>query len=248
VVLHHVAQSSGLFVVASASLDTQGFACGDLNVVDVARVPKLFENGVGEAHHHEVLGGFLPQIVVDAEGVLFREGALDHVIEPLGAGQVCSEGFLDNHPGPTVRLRLVEAALAQVFQNDRELVRPCGKIVEAIPAGAALGIQLVESLCEGSVAFQIVKLATVIEDRRGKSCPQLLVDLLTREFSRCFFELFAEDLVALIAPRETDYAHRGRQCAVGGKIVERGDEFAMGQVAGGTENNYGARLRHCAAR
>ncbi len=176
------------------------------------------------------------------------EGVLNHVIEPLGAGQVGSEGFFDDHTRPTPGLRLVETALAQVFQDDRKLVRTCRKIVEAVAARAALGVQLVQTLCQGLVALQIVELAAMIENRRGKPRPQFVVELLAREFARCLFEFLAKDLVALVAAGESDHAHRRRQRPVRGQIVKGRNQLAMGQIAGGPEDHHGARLRHCAAR
>ena len=73
VVLDHVARGAALVVVAGAVVGADGFADGDLDVIDVFVIPDRLENGVGETHDHQVLDGFLAQIVVDAEDLLFLE-------------------------------------------------------------------------------------------------------------------------------------------------------------------------------
>ena len=179
---------------------------------------------------------------------LLREGALDHFVEPLGTGQIASEGLFHDHPRPAAGLGRVETALAQIFQNDRELVRAGGQVVEAVATCSALGVQLLEAFGKGSIALQIVELASVIEDRRSKPRPQFLFDALARKVSRGFFEFFPEDLVVLVPAREADDAHGGREGAIGGKIVNCWDELTMSQVSRCAENDDGARLWHRAAR
>jgi hypothetical protein len=72
VVLHHVAQGAGLFVItAAAAFHAEVFRAGDLDVADVFAVPERFENRVGETQDHEVLRGLLAEVVVDPIGVAF---------------------------------------------------------------------------------------------------------------------------------------------------------------------------------
>ena len=80
VVLHHVAEGAGFFVVAGAAFHAERFAGGDLDVVDVAGVPHRFEEGIGEAEDDDVLRGLLAEVVVDAEGLGFIEGIFDEIV------------------------------------------------------------------------------------------------------------------------------------------------------------------------
>ena len=66
-VLDHVAQRAGPFVVARAALDADGLGRGDLHVIDVAPVPDRLEHAVREAEDQQVLDGFLAEVVIDAE-------------------------------------------------------------------------------------------------------------------------------------------------------------------------------------
>ena len=177
-VLDHVADGARLIVIAGSTFDTKRFARGDLHVVDVTRIPQLLEDRIRKAHHHDVLRGLLAEVVIDPKGVLLRKRLFDHFVEPLSAGQVGSEGLLDDHTRPTALPRLVESALAQIFQNDRELIRSGREIIEAISTSSALRIQFVETFGKGLIAFQGVELASVIKDRRGENRPQVIADLL----------------------------------------------------------------------
>ena len=54
----------------------------------------------------------------------------------------------------------------------------------------------------------------------------------------------AEFVVGFVAAGEADDLHAGRQFAIDGEVVEGRDELAVGEVAGGAEDDDGARLRH----
>ena len=77
-VLHHVAQGAGFFVVAGSGADAFRFAHSDLHVIDVLVVPNRLEDAVGEPDDHQILNGFFPQIVIDAEDLRFVEHAPRH--------------------------------------------------------------------------------------------------------------------------------------------------------------------------
>lgn len=59
VVLDHVAEGAcGVVVAAAAAFHAEVFCAGDLDLLDESAVPEGFEDVVGEAHDHDVLGGF----------------------------------------------------------------------------------------------------------------------------------------------------------------------------------------------
>ena len=66
------------------------------------------------------------------------------------------------------------------------------------------------------------------------------MDGLAGEFLGGLLHFLAEDVVALVPPREADDHHARGQVAVGGEVVEGGDELAVGQVTGRAENDEGA--------
>src|SRR5207248_11056023 len=64
-VLHHVAQGAGGFVVPGASFYPECFCGGDLDVIDVTRVPDGLENRIREAENENVLCSLLPEQMTD---------------------------------------------------------------------------------------------------------------------------------------------------------------------------------------
>ena len=177
-VLDHVADGARLIIIAGSTFHTQRFASGNLHVVDIARVPQLLEDRVRKAHNHNVLRGLFAEVVIDPKGVLLRKRLFDHFVQPLSAGQVGSEGLLNNHTRPTALPRFVQSAFAQIFENDRELIRSSGEIIKAIPTGSALPIQFIKTFSKALITFHGVELASMVKDRRGENRPQVIADLL----------------------------------------------------------------------
>ena len=99
VILHHVAQGPGFFVVAGPGPDAFRFTHRDLHMIDVLVVPNRLEDAVGEPDDHEILNGFLPQIVIDAEDLRFVEHASRHTVDGLRGGQIAADRFLDDDAG-----------------------------------------------------------------------------------------------------------------------------------------------------
>ena len=99
VVLYHVAQGTGFFVVAGPGSDAFRFAHRDLHVIDVLVVPNRLEDAVGKPDDHQILNGFFPQIVIDAEDLRFVEHAPRHAVDGLGGGQIAADRFLDDDAG-----------------------------------------------------------------------------------------------------------------------------------------------------
>src|SRR4051812_44921801 len=96
-VLDHVAESSGFFVIATALADAKFLADGDLHVIDGFAIPKALENGIGETEHQDVLDRFLAEIMVDAEDLLLARVASELGIQLMGGGQIVAERFLDDN-------------------------------------------------------------------------------------------------------------------------------------------------------
>ena len=85
-VLKHVPENPSLVVVTSAVGQGHGLRDRYLDVVDIVSVPDRLKNGVGEPHDHQVLDGFLAQVVVDTEYLVFCERGVDRFVQPLSRG------------------------------------------------------------------------------------------------------------------------------------------------------------------
>src|SRR5438552_3445572 len=88
----------------------------------------------------------------------------------------------------------------------------------------------------------------MIGERLRKSFPDFIAHGLAGKFPHGFLHLLPKIIVALRPACETDDCHCGRQFALGGKIVKRGNQFPVRQIASSAEDYDAARLRHRARR
>ena len=242
-VLHHVPQRAGFFIItAAAAFHAEVFGAGDLDVADVAAVPKGFENRVGETQHHQVLRGFLAEIMVDPIGVAFVERVVHHLVQMLRGGEVRAERFFHDHARPATGLGLVEPG---VFQCNEDLIEELGSgcdIEQTVAFSAVFGIDRIEFLGQAFVACRIGELRGVVANGFNERFPDLVIMARAGNLAVQQFQPFAEFRVRLFTPRETDDFHAGGKLAVDSQIIKRRDELAVRQVSGGTEDDDRTRL------
>ena len=102
---NHIAQTAGVFVVASAAFDADAFGDRNLHVIDVAPVPDGFEDAVGEAEDQDVLDGFLAEVVIDAVGLRFLDYGGDLAIQGLCRFQIAAKWLLNNDASPAAPVK-----------------------------------------------------------------------------------------------------------------------------------------------
>jgi hypothetical protein len=71
---------------------------------------------------------------------------------------------------------------------------------------------------------------------------------LPGKLARGLFKIPPEFVITFVATSESDNRDTGGQITVGREVIQRGDEFAMGEIARGAEDHNGARLRHWPSR
>jgi hypothetical protein len=98
VVLNHVAQRTGVVVVAGAAFQGDRLVPDDLDPLNMAGVPDRLEDAVGEPQPEQVLDSLQAQEVVGAEGRLLAEAPGQQLVERLRLGQAAPERLLDHHP------------------------------------------------------------------------------------------------------------------------------------------------------
>ncbi len=98
VVLEHVPECAGLVVVVATGPDTERFGGGDLDVVDIARIPERLEQRVGEPGHEQVLHALLAEVVVDPEDLPLGEHGADGIVDGPSGGEVAPDRLLQHHP------------------------------------------------------------------------------------------------------------------------------------------------------
>ena len=185
VVLDHVAGCAALVVIAGAVVGADGFADGDLDVVDVFVVPDRLENRVGETHDHQVLNGFLAEIMVDAEDLLFLEIFSRTALR-------CSADLRSRPKGFSMMMRWKPGdlsvcackALAEAGDDAFENLRGGGDVEEAVAGGVVGFVEFLEPGGQAGMVVGGIVGAGNVKDVGFHPFPDGFVDgLVARRFS-----------------------------------------------------------------
>ena len=128
VILHHVAQGSGLVVIAAAMLDAYRFGHGDGHIVHITPVPDGLEERIGETEGQNVLHRFFAQVMVNAENLRFVEIGREHAIQLPGGFQVIADRFFHHNPGAIP----IQPRIGQEFRDFAEHPRRRGHIKDTV--------------------------------------------------------------------------------------------------------------------
>ena len=162
-VLHHVAQGTGLIVVRAAAFHAERFGDGDLHVIDIFLVPERLENLVRKSQGQNVLDRLLAEVMVDAEYLPFIEHSGENGVQLLRAGQIASKRFFDNDALPGVVV-LNKLRRAQLFKDSFKFRGRSRQIEETITGSAALGVQLLQKLTESLVSLGVAELRLMVKN------------------------------------------------------------------------------------
>lgn len=90
------------------------------------------------------------------------------------------------------------------------------------------------------VALEVLEFAAVVVDALAEVGPEGIVVALAGVFAVGGFEFVAEEVVGFVSACEADDFELWWEVAAGCEVVEGGDEFAVGQVSCGAEDDDGA--------
>ncbi len=109
VILDHVADDAGLLVEGSPALHAEALGHRDRDRFDVVAVPDGLEERVREPEIEDVLDGFLPEVMIDAEDSLLGKRRVQRLIQGARRGQIATKWLLDDHARVFHRTRQVQA-------------------------------------------------------------------------------------------------------------------------------------------
>ena len=98
-VLDHVPQRAGFFVIPAAPLDAETLGNRDLDIIDVVAIPDRLEHAVAEAKDKNVLDRFFAEVVIDAIDLIFVVDPVQHLVQLARALQIASERLFDRPRG-----------------------------------------------------------------------------------------------------------------------------------------------------
>ncbi len=207
-------------------------------MIDELAVPDRLEDAVRKPQRQHVLNGLLAEVVVDSEDLVLAEPAVQQLVQLQCRAEIAAERLLDDQPHPS----LLVSPLSDLRHSRRERLRRHGEVVEAVAGSAMLGVDLLQCVTDGVLPIRVVEVGADVSHPARKRRPDVLSERVAcvlldgllhrgRELGRC-----------LLRPRDTDDGESlGQELAVR-ESVERREELALRQVAGGTEDHDRARL------
>lgn len=86
-ILHHVAERSGMIVITAAMFHAHGFGDGDGHIINVTTIPHRLEQRIGKAERENILHRFFAEI-----NLRFIKNGGENGIQGAGGFQVRNDG------------------------------------------------------------------------------------------------------------------------------------------------------------
>ncbi len=223
VVLNHIAHRADPVVKGSAAQNAELLRHGDLHAFNVLAIPDRLEKEVGEAEKDHVLNGVLPEIVVDAEDIVFIEDAVNFGVERPRGFDIVTEGLLDDHTRSLSAAGALEplAHFPKERRRDRE-------VVQRIFCRAECLADLREGRCVVVIAIDVAKAAKQVGKAFGVEAAVVCHAVLGSHLE--LFEI----------PAGLGYSDdRTSQLAALGQPLQGGKDLFVSQVSRGSKKYQG---------
>ena len=227
-VLHHVAQRAGAVVERGTPLDANGLGDGDLHMVDMPGVPQRLEQRIAEAQRDEVLHGFLAEVVIDAEGLLFGEAAPERIIDGGGGFEVAPDGLFDHDARPGV----VEPVLTQALADRYEDLGTGREIEHADAIGHSL-----HRSGELVPAAILARIEGVVGDQAEEALQGVFGQVAAEGFEDGLADSLVVSGVRQRIARDADEAAARLDLPIGIAVVQGRQQLAHGEITGAAENH-----------
>jgi hypothetical protein len=207
-------------------------------------IPDGLEHRVGEAQRQDVLHRLLAEVVVDPEDRLLGEDLVHDVVELPRAGQVVTERLLDDHPAPGVLVVLGQPGTLQLLDDLGESLGRDRQVEGVVTAGAAALVELLDRHRQRVEGARVAELARDEVHALRQVGPDLLAERRARVLLDRLVGDLPEVLVLPVAAGEAHQRETGRQQPPVGQVVDGGQQFLTGEVAGHAEQHEHARPGH----
>src|SRR5580704_11141898 len=98
-ILHHITECAGSFIIPSPSFNTDSFRSCDLYMINITAVPDRFKKGIGKTQGKEILHGFFAQVMIYAVNLLFIKHGCQESVQLMRAMQIMAKWFFHYYPG-----------------------------------------------------------------------------------------------------------------------------------------------------
>ncbi len=223
VVLHDVADRADLLVELAPLLDAERLGDGDLNSRDRVAAPDPLEEGVAEAEHQEVLHGLLAEVVIDPEDALLGHDVVKRPVELRRRFHVVAERLLDDDRRAFRQPRILDAL-------DERLERR-GRHRKVRDAAFPLRRRR-EARLRSPSAGNGTKCSRSANDLNAAFCSGVREYCLTADSARLQKRWSSQSNGAVPM-----MSHPRRQQLLKVQVVQRRDQLALCEIAGGADDD-----------
>src|SRR5207302_8616502 len=107
VILHHVPERPGGFIITTPGFHPQRFGCRNLEMVNVTRVPDRLKNRVGETENQNVLRRFFAEKMVNPVSLVFTESVPHDPSQVARGSEIAAKRLFNDDACPTAFLWFV---------------------------------------------------------------------------------------------------------------------------------------------
>jgi len=239
---HHVAQRTGVIEVAAASFHSHRFRHRNLHVIDVAAIPYRLEDSIGKAKRHDVLDRLFAQVVIDAVDLGFFGYFQELLVERLRRFQVVAEGFLDHHPTPVAVLLLHQSSTGKLLHDGPKVARSSGQVVQEVLVRRVVLVNFGEEVFQLGIKLGVAEVPRKIVEAGNEPLPEFVVDAIPAVSLDVVKDSLAEVIVRHLGARHTHHGKLAGKQSRPGQVVERRNQHASRQIAGGAEDDHDAGI------
>src|SRR5271157_4891836 len=221
--------------VAITNAETVG-----VELIDVSPVPDRLKDSVAEAEHHDVLHGFLAEIMIDPINLVLREHGLDVLVEGQCRVEILSERLLDDHSAPAAVLLLGQARPSELPNDLTKKLGRCRHIKKIVLTGPVLLVDRIQRLAQPRVGGRVTEVPAQIMQGFLELLPCLDAMVLGLKEASGFLP---EIVQAQIIDGHTQNGKFLGQEVSFFQVIQGRNELAHGEVAGGPEDDHDARSR-----
>src|SRR6266481_107632 len=240
-VRNHVPERSRHIKITAALLHANGFCHRDLNMVNIAAVPDGLKDAVAEAKYQNVLHRLFTKIMVNTEHLVFMKD-LEHLpVQRPGGLEIIAEGFFKYHAPPLTVFFANQLSRAELLRDVSEECGAGGKVEEEISLRIVGLVHCSQRLGQARVELRVMKFTAHITDPADEPVAELWIHGAGSKGLQFFSQDLPVLLLGVVIASHPHHGKIGRQQLALGKVIQRREELARGEVARAAENHHGAR-------
>ncbi len=238
--MQHVPEDAGLLIIGTPPLHPQCLGGGDLDVVDVVVVPEGLKEGIAKADGQDVPDHLLAQVVVNAVDLAFLQRLGNALVKRPGAVQVRAKRLFYHHPVAGVA-PLGQAVFMQMAHHRLKMLRRHRQ--EEQPHRISRPLRFSQESLQPLEALRLAdELHLIVKQPREKTLQMRLIHPgAGMGLHRC--PGFRPVGCIVLGPT-ADGNHPAvlRQAAFRHQVVQRRQQFAVGQIPRAAKNQHRQRF------